>query len=123
MQPEFRHSKPNLFFYYYSHNEFDIIPKTQFAINFWGQTTRYEGNYKRNSMFVLGASFSRTFFEKLQVSLNFNDIFQQMNYGETYQINNIYTNSLFFADGNFTFRALYPCSTFTHSSQTNTGSS
>ncbi|WP_037321260.1 outer membrane beta-barrel family protein [Salegentibacter sp. Hel_I_6] len=87
------------FLYYYSHNEFDIIPKTQFAINFWGQTTRYEGIYKRNSMFVLGASFSRTFFEKLQVSLNFNDIFQQMNYGETYQINNIYTNSLFFADG------------------------
>lgn len=87
------------FLYYYSHNEFDIIPKTQFAINFWGQTTRYEGIYKRNSMFVLGASFSRTFFEKLQVSLNFNDLFQQMNYGETYQINNIYTNSLFFADG------------------------
>ncbi|WP_037321786.1 outer membrane beta-barrel family protein [Salegentibacter sp. Hel_I_6] len=87
------------FLYYYSHNEFDIIPKTQFAINFWGQTTRYEGIYKRNSMFVLGASFSRTFFEKLQVSLNFNDIFQQMNYGETYQINHIYTNSLFFADG------------------------
>ena len=91
--------KAKPFFYYYSHNEFDIIPKTQFAINFWGQTTRYEGIYKRNSMFVLGASFSRTFFEKLQVSLNFNDIFQQMNYGETYQINNIYTNSLFFADG------------------------
>ncbi|MDN3594686.1 outer membrane beta-barrel family protein [Zunongwangia endophytica] len=91
--------KAKPFFYYYSHNEIDIIPKTQFAINFRGQTTRHEGIYKRNSMFVLGASFSRTFFEKLQVSLNFNDIFQQMNYGETYQINNIYTNSLFFADG------------------------
>ncbi|SFN96352.1 outer membrane beta-barrel family protein [Salegentibacter flavus] len=87
------------FLYYYSNNEFDIIPKTQFAINFWGQTTRYEGIYKRNSMFIIGASFSRTIFEKLQVSLNFNDLFQQMNYGETYQINNIHTNSLFFADG------------------------
>ncbi|MBZ9629789.1 outer membrane beta-barrel family protein [Salegentibacter sp. LM13S] len=87
------------FLYYYSNNEFNILPKTKFAINFWGQTTRFEGIYKRNAMVVVGASISRTFFEKWQLSLNLNDLFKQLNYRERYQINNIRTDSIFFADG------------------------
>lgn len=90
-------AKPYL--YYYSNNEFDVLPKTTISLNFWGLTERNQGIYQRNSLFVAGASISRTFFKDLQVALNFNDIFKAMNYEESYTINGIRSKSIFYADG------------------------
>lgn len=90
-------AKPYL--YYYSNNEFDVLPKTTISLNFWGVTERYQGIYQRNALFVAGASISRTFFEDLQVALNFNDIFKAMNYKESYSINGIRSKSIFYVDG------------------------
>ncbi|RAV27689.1 outer membrane beta-barrel family protein [Sinomicrobium soli] len=87
------------FLYYYSNIALDLIPEMDLAIDLWGQTSRYEGIYRRKPLFVTGASLSRTFFGNLQLSLNLKDIFRQMNFHQSYQMHGVRAHSVFFADG------------------------
>ncbi len=84
--------------YYYSNNEFKLPSKTTLGINLWGLTNRYQGIFKRNSIFVLGISLSKTFSEKFQVTLNTNDLFRNMNFKDQYTINNIITEDIFYVN-------------------------
>ncbi|GAA4276508.1 outer membrane beta-barrel family protein [Aquimarina mytili] len=90
--------KTKPYIYYYSNNEFKLNPKTTIAFNFWGLTKRYQGVFKRNSIFVLGASLSRTFFKDFQVTINANDIFRNMNFRDQYTINNITSEDIFYVN-------------------------
>ncbi len=89
-------SKPYL--YYFSNNEFRIAPKTILGLNLWGLTRRNQGAFKRNALFMASISFSKTFLEKLQLAINFNDIFKSVKYQNNYTSNNIKVQDIFYAD-------------------------
>ncbi|WP_024768849.1 outer membrane beta-barrel family protein [Aquimarina macrocephali] len=93
-----RESKPYL--YYYSNNEFKLASKTTLGLNFWGFTERNQGVFKRNALFIMSASFSKTYFKNLQIAVNFNDIFKNMTYKDKYTSNNIDVQNTFYVDGN-----------------------
>ncbi len=93
-----KQSKPYL--YYYSNNEFKLAAKTTLGLNFWGFTQRNQGVFERNALFILNASFSKTYFENLQIAVNFNDIFRNMTYKDKYTSNNIAVQDTFYVDGN-----------------------
>ncbi len=92
----FKKTKP--YVYYYSNNEFKIASKTTLGIHLWGLTKRYQGIFERNDMFILGASFSKTFFENLQLTINANDIFGNMNFEDRYTINGITSEDIFYVN-------------------------
>jgi len=99
-------SKPYL--YYYSNHQFKLPANTTLGIVFWGLTKRYQGVLERNSMFVIGASLSKQFGKNLHAAINLNDIFRGMIYEDIYSINQINTNSTFYADGrNISFSLKY----------------
>lgn len=93
-----KQSKPYL--YYYSNNEFKLAAKTTLGLNFWGFTRRNQGVFERNALFIMNASFSKTYFENLQIAVNFNDIFRNMTYKDKYTSNNIAVQDTFYVDGN-----------------------
>ncbi|MGB5821556.1 MAG: outer membrane beta-barrel family protein [Saonia sp.] len=86
------------YLYYYTNHQFMVAKDTIIAIGGWGLTKRNEGIFERNALFVLEAAISTTFFEKLQCSLRFNDITRTMNFEESYTINGIEANGIFFTD-------------------------
>ncbi len=92
----FRQTKP--YVYYYSNNEFKLASKTTLGVNLWGLTKRYQGIFERNSIFVLGATFSKTFFKHLKLTINANDIFRNMNFKDRYTINNITSEDVFYVN-------------------------
>ncbi len=87
--------KTQPYLYYYSNTEFKIQPKTTIGINFWGLSKRYEGIFERNAVFILGASFSKTFNSDIHFSLNANDIFRNMNFKDTYIANDIMASDVY----------------------------
>ncbi|WP_025665976.1 outer membrane beta-barrel family protein [Aquimarina megaterium] len=93
-----KQSKPYL--YYYSNNEFKLAAKTTLGLNFWGFTRRNQGVFERNALFIMNASVSKTYFENLQIAVNFNDIFRNMTYKDKYTSNNIAVQDTFYVDGN-----------------------
>lgn len=86
------------YLYYYTNHQFKIAKDTTVSLGGWGLTKRNEGVFKRNALFVLDAAISKTFFEKLQCSLRFNDITRAMNFEESYTINGIKADGVFFTD-------------------------
>ncbi len=91
-------NKTRPYVYYYSNNEFKIASKTTLGINFWGLTKRYQGIFERNAMFILGASFSKTFFKDLDLTINVNDMFRNMNFEDIYTVNDIITEDIFYVN-------------------------
>ncbi len=87
------------FIYAYSSHQFNLKTKTVLGINCWAVTDRKLGASINNGMLVLGASVSQTFFKKLRLSVNLNDIFRQMNFEQNYSFLQIDAQNLFFADG------------------------
>jgi len=89
-------TKPYL--YYYSNTEFKIKPKTTLSVNFWGLSKRHQGIFERNALVILGASFATTIYQKLQLSINANDIFRNMNFEDRYTANQIEAKDTFFVN-------------------------
>ncbi|PKP28839.1 MAG: hypothetical protein CVU01_03030 [Bacteroidetes bacterium HGW-Bacteroidetes-18] len=50
--------------------------------------------------FVLNASITKKFFDKLETSLSFNDIFDNLQYRERYLLQNIKVKNIFYSDRN-----------------------
>ncbi len=92
----FKKTKPYL--YYYSNNEFKLASKVTIGVNLWGLTKRYQGIFERNSIFILGATFSKTFFKNLKLTINANDIFRNMNFEDRYTINDIISEDIFYVN-------------------------
>lgn len=86
-------------FFYISSNHRITLPKqVVFSVNFWMLSKRNSGIVERNAMYVLGSSLSKRY-KKWNFSLNANDIFRQMNYGEMFSVNGISSENTFYADG------------------------
>ncbi|MEK6151847.1 outer membrane beta-barrel family protein [Flavobacteriaceae bacterium 3-367] len=96
--PEAAMAKAKPFLYYYSSHQFRITKDTIISMDGWGLTKREEGIFKRNALFVMNAGISQTFFKKLQCSLRFNDIGRAMRFEESYVINGIRSEGIFFTD-------------------------
>lgn len=90
--------KSSPYLYYYSNNDFSISKNTSLNLNFWGVTKRNEGVFERKSLFIVGFSASKTIYEKLNITLHFNDIFRGMNFDEKYNINQINSQTIYYVD-------------------------
>ncbi len=89
-------SKPYL--YVYSNQQFLLKKNTSLAFDGWLLTNRQEGVFKRNSMLVLNASITTIVFEKLQCTIQLNDITKAMNFEEYYIIDGVEANGVYYVD-------------------------
>lgn len=89
-------SKPYL--YVYTDHQFKIGKDTTLSLGGWGLTRRSEGIFTRNGIVSLNAAISMTFFDNLDCSLRLNDIAKGQNFGESYSINGVNANGIYFAD-------------------------
>jgi len=90
-------AKPYL--YVYTNHQFKIGKDTTLSLGGWGMTKRNEGIFKRNALIVMDAAITKTFFKKLRCSVRFNDITRAMNFEESYTINGVEADGVFFGDG------------------------
>lgn len=86
------------FIYVYIDHQLKIAKDTTVSFGGWGITDSSEGIFKRNGLVTFKAAITRTFFEKLQCALRFNDITKAQNFTESYSINGVNANGTYFAD-------------------------
>ncbi|MGK0363412.1 MAG: hypothetical protein ACI85O_000457 [Saprospiraceae bacterium] len=86
------------YFYLYSNNQFKIAKKTSVGFNIWAVTRQKQGVVSMEPMMRFGLFVSTTLFEKLQVSLNWNDIFRGGIWENRTQINDISNRTTYFGD-------------------------
>ena len=89
-------SRPYL--YFYTNHRWKVGQTGSIGLNFWGMTRRKEGIYDRNSLTVLNLSASKKFFEKLNLSLQINDLFRGLIYKDRYNIKGIESFDTYFID-------------------------
>ncbi|UOX33608.1 TonB-dependent receptor [Flavobacterium sediminilitoris] len=92
----FNESKPYL--YYYSNHIFELPKEFNFSITGWGLTERKEGIFKRNSLFIMNLALSKTLLKNFDCTINFNDVFRNMNFNEDLTINNIISKGIYYTD-------------------------
>ncbi|WP_082084281.1 outer membrane beta-barrel family protein [Flavobacterium sp. 316] len=92
----FNESKPYL--YYYSNHIFELPKEFNFSITGWGFTERKEGIFKRNSLFIMNLTLSKTLLKNLDCTVSFNDVFRNMNFNEDLTINNIASKGIYYTD-------------------------
>lgn len=92
----FNESKPYL--YYYSNHIFELPKEFNFSITGWGFTERKEGIFKRNSLFIMNLTLSKTLLKNFDCTVSFNDIFRNMNFNEDLTINNIISKGIYYTD-------------------------
>ncbi len=88
----------NPYVYAYSNQQFKIGRDTTIAFGGWLLTRRQEGIFQRNNMLVLDATVTKTLFKKLQCAIRLNDITRAMNFEESYSINGVEAEGVYFAD-------------------------
>ncbi len=88
----------NPYIYAYSNQQFKINKNVTIAFGGWLLTERQEGIFKRNSMLILDATITKTFFEKLHCAIRLNDITKAMNFEESYAINGVEAAGVYFVD-------------------------
>lgn len=86
--------------YIYTNHQFKIDNTFSVALTSWGYTKHKNGIFKKNGVFVVNASLTRKFFNKLDATLRFNDIFKSLQFKESYNVNNIIANTIFYSDRN-----------------------
>ena len=89
-------SKPYL--YYYSNNSFKLPKNFTYVFSFWGTTAQNDGVFERKANFVFDMSLAKTFAKNWSCTLNFNDVFKQMMYRESFTVNQISSKSKYLAD-------------------------
>ncbi|MBJ2173944.1 TonB-dependent receptor family protein [Aureibaculum sp. A20] len=92
--------KASPYLYIYSNHQFKIDNTFSASLNGWGYTKHNEGIYKRNGVFAVNASLTKKFFKKLDATLSFNDIFNSLRFKESYNVNSIIANTIFYSDRN-----------------------
>lgn len=92
-------SKPiKPYLYIFTDHQLKIGKETTVSFGGWGLTKRFEGIFERNAMVVLNATITKNFFKNLHCSLRFNDITKAMNYEESYAINGVVADGVYFVD-------------------------
>ena len=92
------HKSARPYLYLYTDHQFKIGRETTLSFGGWGLTKRSEGIFERNALAVFNAAITRTFFKKLHCSLRFNDITRAMNFEESYAINGVLADGIYFVD-------------------------
>jgi len=98
--PKATNSKTSPYLYFYSNHQFKIDNSSSISINGWGLTKRNEGIFERNALFALNASITKKFFDRLDTTLSFNDIFNNLQHKESYLLQNIQVRNIFYTDRN-----------------------
>ncbi|WP_207763890.1 outer membrane beta-barrel family protein [Flagellimonas pacifica] len=88
----------NPYIYAYSNQQFRIGKDMMISFGGWLLSKRQEGIFKRNSMVVLDTSITKTFFKRFNCALRLNDITRGMNFEESYAINGVEAEGVYFAD-------------------------
>lgn len=86
------------YFYLYSNNQFKIAKKHSIGFNIWALSRQRKGVISTEPIMRIGLFASTTLFEKLQVSLNCNDIFRGGIWENRTQVNDISNRTTFFGD-------------------------
>ncbi|MEN0004534.1 MAG: TonB-dependent receptor [Bacteroidota bacterium] len=89
-------SRPYL--YVYTNHNFQLPLQFSLALNAWGFTRRQEGVYERNALVVAGIGISRTLFQKLSCTFQFNNIFNNRSFEERSSVNDVTAFNGFFVD-------------------------
>ncbi|WP_242604838.1 outer membrane beta-barrel family protein [Flavobacterium subsaxonicum] len=89
-------SKPYL--YYYSSNTFKLPKNYTIMLNLWGITKRNEGVFTHNAIVTADAAVSKTFFNVVDCTLSYNNLFGNFNFDENFTVNNIATQGRYFTD-------------------------
>jgi hypothetical protein len=84
--------------YLYSNNQFKLPAGYTIMISGWGVTKREEGIFERNAMYAVDTAVSKTFFKKLSATLSFNSLLSTQQAKETFTINSIVSQGIYFAD-------------------------
>ncbi len=87
------------YLYMYTNQQFKISKDTTIAFGGWALTKRREGIFERNAMLVADASIVKNFGDSFQCALRFNDIFRELNFEESYEVDGVESTGAFFVDG------------------------
>lgn len=88
------------YIYYYSNQQFKINETSSFGFNGWAITNLKNGIFNRRGVFTINATFTTKLFSRLDVTLNTNDIFNTLEFQESYVLQNLRVQNLFFTDVN-----------------------
>jgi len=86
--------------YVYSNQRFKINEKNSFGLNGWFLSNRKDGLYDRRGVFTINATYTTQLFKVLDVTVSINDIFNTLEFEESYILQNLNVSSLFFTDVN-----------------------
>lgn len=92
------YNEPKPYLYYYSNHIIKLPAAFNFSATGWGFTERKEGVFKRNPLFILDLSLSKTLFKNFDCTLSFNDVFRNMTFNEDFTINNIASKGIYYTD-------------------------
>ncbi len=86
--------------YLYTNQRFKLNNKSYFNLNGWLLTNRKDGLFNRREVFTLNIAFATKLFSKLDVTLSANDVFNTLEFKESYLLQNLNVSNLFFTDAN-----------------------
>ena len=86
------------FFYAYTNHQFKIAKDTTLVFGAWALGKRREGIFQRDEMLAIEASISKTFFKNWDCTLRFNDITRGTNFQESYAIDGVIADGIYFSD-------------------------
>lgn len=84
------------FYYLSTTNQWKITHRMTVMANAWWASEKYEGVFKHNAQFAVDLSVSQKVREHWSITLNAFDIFRSLNYRETFQMNDVYSNILYY---------------------------
>ena len=90
--------KTSPYVYLYTSHQFKIDNTLSTSLTSWGYTKHKEGVYKRNGVFVVNASINKKILKNIDATISVNDIFKTIQYKESYNVNNIRANTIFYTD-------------------------
>jgi len=88
----------NPYLYVYFNNQFRLPKGYTASLSAWGMSRRQLGAFERNGLFVVNMGASKRFFNKLNCSIQFNDIFNTTEYADLFNFNGINSDGVFFVD-------------------------
>nr|WP_299000470.1 outer membrane beta-barrel family protein [uncultured Allomuricauda sp.] len=86
------------YFYGYTNHQFKIAKDTTLVFGGFVLSKRQEGIFSRNALFALEASVSKTFFKNWDCTLRFNDITRGTNFQESYALDGVIADGIYFTD-------------------------
>ena len=91
-------NKSTPYLYLYSSNQFTLPKEYALMISGWGYTKRVEGVFKRNAMYAVDFSLSKTFMKKLSCTVSYNSLLSTKNAREDFTINKISSRGVYYQD-------------------------